>query len=246
MGMEFFVAESKHSKDVCLREVDNADLILLIVTDNYGTIDTETGKSFTHLEFNRAKDGNREILAFLQKNPKDGNVQSFQNEIQGSRVTPDYFDNVSDIQNVLWPALFKYVIKEGLIKNKTRTFNSFTQFYARSLEEHSLFNYRQKLVGRQKELAQLEQYLKDDKQRVIIIQAAGGMGKSKLIYEFVNKNLIDSGWNFRFVPWQVNFDNDSIGELPAQNTCVVIEDAHKQKNLDTLIYSLLHCCPVIS
>jgi hypothetical protein len=61
LGMEFFVAESNTPKDVCLREVDNADLVLLIVTDNYGTIDAETGKSFTHLEFNRVKDGNKGI-----------------------------------------------------------------------------------------------------------------------------------------------------------------------------------------
>jgi len=92
LGMEFFVAESKHSKDVCFREIDKADLILLIVTDNYGTVDAETSKSFTHLEFKRAKDGNKEILAFLQKKAQDENVKDFQKEIEESGITVDYFE----------------------------------------------------------------------------------------------------------------------------------------------------------
>jgi len=240
LGMEFFVAESKTPRNVCLIEIDSADLVLVIVTDNYGTIDVETGKSFTHLEFNKAKEGKKEILGFLQKEPRDGNVQILQKEIRESDITVDYFENINDISGVLWPALFKYVITKGLIPNKTKTFNDFTQFYARSFHEDSLFNYNQKLIGRKKELALLDTFLSDEKQKITIINAAGGIGKSKLIYEFTQANLNNSDWNFRFVPWQVGVDNDSIRELPAQNTCVIIEDAHKQKTLNSLVYSLLN------
>ncbi len=243
LGMEFFVAEPKTPQDVCLREIDDADLVLVIVTDNYGTIDAETGKSFTHLEFNRAKEGNKEILGFLQKDPRDGNVQTLQKDIRESDITVDYFENINDISSVLWPALFKYVITKGLIPNKTKTFNDFTQFYARSFQKDSLFNYNQKFIGRTTELNLLNKFLSDENQQITVINAAGGIGKSKLIYEFTQANLNNSDWNFRFVPWQVGFDNDSIRELPAQKTCVIIEDAHKQKTLDTLVYSLINDFP---
>ncbi len=243
LGMEFFVAEPINPKDVCLREVDNADLVFVIVTDNYGTIDIETGKSFTHLEFNRAKDGKKEILAFLQKDPQNQNVQNFQKEIKTSQLTPDYFDNINDISNVFWPALFRYVSTKGIIPNKTKTFNEFAEFYARSFRNDSLFNYNQKLIGRTNELAKLESFLSYENQEIAIIKAAGGIGKSKLIYEFSQANLNNSNWNLCFVPWQVGFDKESIRELPAQNTCVIIEDAHKQKTLDSLVYSLFNSFP---
>jgi len=243
LGMEFFVAESNSQKEVCLREVQNANLVLLIVTDKYGTVDEKTQKSYTHLEFDKAKKAGIETLAFLYKDPTGQNVKKFQDEVKASGITVDFFENNSDISSVLYPALFNYVITKGLIPNKTKTFNDFTQFYARSFQEDSLFNYNQKLIGRTNELALLDTFLSDENQKITIIDASGGIGKSKLIYEFSQANLNNSDWNFRFVPWQVGFDNDSIRELPAQNTCVIIEDAHKQKTLDSLVYSLINSFP---
>ena len=242
-GMEFFVAEPDSPKEVCLREIQNADLVLLIVTDNYGSIDKETKKSYTHLEFDKAREANIEILAILQKNPTDENVKKLQTEIMTSGITVDLFEDNSDIPSILFPALFNYVFTKGQISNKTKTFNDFLHFYARSFREDSLFNYKQKLIGRTDELAKLDAFFSDKNQQIAIINAAGGIGKSKLIYEFSQAKLTDSDWNFRFVPWQVGFDNDSIRELPAQKTCVIIEDAHKQNTLDVLIYSLINNFP---
>ena len=243
LGMEFFVAESNSQKEVCLREVQNANLVLLIVTDKYGTVDEKTQKSYTHLEFDKAKKAGIETLAFLYKDPADQNVKKFQDEIKASGITVDFFENNFDISSVLYPALFNYVITKGLIPNKTKTFNDFAHFYARSFRENSLFNYKQKFIGRTNELAKLYAFLSDTNQQIAIINAAGGIGKSKLIYEFSQDNINNSDWNFRFVPSQVGFDNDSIRELPAQNTCVIIEDAHKQKTLDSLVYSLINNFP---
>lgn len=242
LGMEFFVAEPKTPKEVCLAEVAKADLVLLTVTDNYGTIDTDSGKSFTHLEFDKAREGQKEILGFLQKNAKDENVQSFQKQIQESGITVDYFDDKSDLPWVLWPALLRFIQNKGF-PSKTRTFNDFTQFYARAFQKDSIFNYNQKLIGRTEELEKLAAFLSDGTQKIAIVMAAGGIGKSKLIYEFAQDKLNNSNWNFRFVPYQVDFDNDSIRELPAQKTCIIIEDAHKQKKLDNLMHSLLNNFP---
>ena len=85
-GMEFFVAEPQSPKEVCLAEIDNADLVMLIVSDNYGSIDKDTGKSFTHLEFDRAKELKKPILAFMQKDPLDSNVIAFQKIVDRKSV----------------------------------------------------------------------------------------------------------------------------------------------------------------
>jgi hypothetical protein len=243
LGMEFFVAEPSTPKEVCLREINNANLVLLLISDNYGTKDKETGKSYTQLEFDTAQNAKIETLGFLQKRPTDTDVQKFQDEVKNSGITIDYFENIGEIWTAIFPALFKYVISKGLIPNKTKTFNDFVQFYARSSQKDSIFNYSQAFFGRQEELATLESFLSDGNKQIALISATGGIGKSKLVYEFTQNKLNKTDWNFRFVPWQVGFDNDSIRELPAQKTCVIIEDAHKQKALDAIIYSLINNFP---
>jgi hypothetical protein len=243
LGMEFFVAESNSPREVCLREVQNANLVLLIITDKYGAFDEKTQKSYTQLEFDKAKELGIEILAFLYNDPTDQNVKKFQDEVKSSGITVDFFCCNSDIPSVLFPALFNFVIKKGLIPNKTKTFNDFMQFYARSFKKDSLFNYNQKLIGRTRELDLLNTFLSDEKKEIAIVDAAGGIGKSKLIYEFSLGKLNSADWNFCFVPWQVGFDKESMRELPPRNTCVIIEDAHKQKTLDTLVYSLINDFP---
>ncbi len=243
LGMEFFVAEPNTSKEVCLREIKEAQLVLLLIADSYGSIDDETQKSYTHLEFLEAQKAKIETLALLKKNPTDSNTRSFQAEVMESGITVDFFEDITEIWRVLFPALFKYLIQKGLLPSKVCTFNDFTHFYANSSQESSLFNYRHKMFGRSKELEELKTFLSDDPQQIAIINAAGGIGKSKLIYEFTQNNLSTSEWNFRFVPWQIAFDLDSIRELPSQKTCVIIEDAHKQKALPAIIYSLLNTFP---
>lgn len=243
LGMEFFVAEPNDSKEVCLREINEAQLVLLLIADSYGSIDEETQKSYTHLEFLEAQKAKIEILSFLKKEPLDSNVHNFQKEVMDSGITVDFFENISEIWRVLFPALFKYINQKGLLPNKVKTFNDFTQFYAVSSQKDSLFNYTQQLFGRVKELADLDSFLSDDQQQIAIISAAGGIGKSKLIYEFSQNKLSETDWDFRFVPYQVLFDNDSIRELSAKKTCVIIEDAHKQKALNTIIYSLINSFP---
>jgi hypothetical protein len=80
------------------------------------------------------------------------------------------------------------------LNNKTKTFCDFTEFYGKSFRENSLFNFNQKFVGRAKELRQLNDFLNDPKQQIIVVSAAGGIGKSKLIYEFTKNSLSSSGW----------------------------------------------------
>lgn len=240
LGMEFFVAESDTPKGVCLQEVQAANLILLIVTDNYGTIDEETKKSFTHLEFEKARESRIKILAFLQNEPKDSKVIEFQSEIRNSGITVDFFNHKEDLFGVLFSSLQKYLLDNGYLKNKTKTFCTFAEFYAKSFQNNSLFNLKQRFIGRNQELQKLDDFIEDPKQQIIVISGAGGMGKSKLVYEFAHNIFSITEWEFRFVPSQVKFDNNSVAELPAHNTCIVIEDAHKQTELERLVYSVLN------
>lgn len=53
-GMEYFGALPETPKDECLRIVRSCHFYVGIISMRYGSIDTESGKSFTHLEYEEA------------------------------------------------------------------------------------------------------------------------------------------------------------------------------------------------
>ena len=65
IGMEHFVSSSEKSLDVCLSDVRRCNLYVLLVGMRYGSIDEETGKSFTELEYEEALRNNIPVLPFV-------------------------------------------------------------------------------------------------------------------------------------------------------------------------------------
>ncbi len=65
VGMEQFVASPDKSLDVCLSEVRRCQLFIAIVGMRYGSIDDETGKSYSELEYEEAVKNGIPVLAFI-------------------------------------------------------------------------------------------------------------------------------------------------------------------------------------
>ena len=65
IGMEQFVSTPDRSLDVCLTDVRRCQLYVVLVGMRYGSIDDETGKSFTELEYEEALKNNIPVLAFV-------------------------------------------------------------------------------------------------------------------------------------------------------------------------------------
>lgn len=64
-GMESFGARPDPPKDVCLAEVRDCDVYIGILGTRYGSIDPETGKSMTHLEYEEALEHNLDIRIYI-------------------------------------------------------------------------------------------------------------------------------------------------------------------------------------
>ena len=64
-GMEAFGARTAPPKEVCLREVRGCGIYVGVFATRYGTIDQETGKSMTHLEYEEARDHRLDIRVYL-------------------------------------------------------------------------------------------------------------------------------------------------------------------------------------
>ncbi len=64
-GMESFGARSSKPLDTCLKELAECDIYIGIISMRYGSIDTDSEKSLTQLEYERAKDLGLDIYIYL-------------------------------------------------------------------------------------------------------------------------------------------------------------------------------------
>ncbi|OQA91381.1 MAG: hypothetical protein BWY26_01011 [Elusimicrobia bacterium ADurb.Bin231] len=235
-GMEFFSASNDSPSDTCLTEIQKADLIILIISDNYGSIVPGSNLSYTHLEFREAVKYKKPILAFLYENPSDPFVQTFQNEVLGLNKVVDQFCNEHELLGKIWPALFDYLYENGIIVQDS-TFQKFGDFYSKYLNQNAVFNLCQPFIGRKDIITQLISFISGP-QKICIILGVGGIGKTKLLYEFSN-NFKDDKYELRFLSPYKNFSQQSILELPQKPTCVVIEDAHRRSDLNAIFETVL-------
>ena len=64
-GMESFGARSSSPLETCLKELEECEIYIGIISMRYGSIDNDTEKSFTQLEYERAKDLGLDIYIYL-------------------------------------------------------------------------------------------------------------------------------------------------------------------------------------
>lgn len=64
LGMEFFGSRPGAPKEECLAEVRTAHIFVLVLGMRYGSIDAETGLSFTHLEYLEAQRASKPCLIY--------------------------------------------------------------------------------------------------------------------------------------------------------------------------------------
>lgn len=65
IGMEHFVSSPNNPLDDCLADIRRSQIYIVVVGMKYGSIDAETGKSFTELEYDEAIKNNIPVLAFV-------------------------------------------------------------------------------------------------------------------------------------------------------------------------------------
>ena len=76
-GMERFVPAPIRPLDRCYEEIENSQIFILLLGHRYGDIDTESGKSFTELEYLHARELGLPILVFLLDTDKIGTPEKF-------------------------------------------------------------------------------------------------------------------------------------------------------------------------
>ena len=65
VGMEDFGARKVSPLTTCLKEVEQSNIYIGIIANRWGSIEEESGKSYTQLEYEKAIEKDKEILINL-------------------------------------------------------------------------------------------------------------------------------------------------------------------------------------
>ena len=110
------------------------------------------------------------------------------------------------------------------------------EFFQPFLNTSALFNHSWQLVGRSQHLHMVHEFIDSEQQKFAILAGRGGSGKSKILHALAE--TFDSehhGMSLWFAAEGVTLTQDSADYLPFEPCVVVVDDAHRRADLQTLI-----------
>ena len=126
VGMERFGARSVSSLETCLEELKICQIYICAIGMRYGSIENESQKSYTQLEFEEAQKRGMPILAFLVNerkvrflpsemdlDEKAAKLSMFKDQIKNSSLTCDYFDSPSDLETKVLQSITKELNRQN-------------------------------------------------------------------------------------------------------------------------------------
>lgn len=242
IAMEKFSSSNRHAKNDCLEKVREADALILIIGGRYGYIDPDEQVSITEIEYNEAIRLNIPIFAFFnqnsEKNEESPLFDKFIERVKKDRVIKK-FNSCSELRENIIRAICEYERENGEIGVLIKIVCNDTDFYEPYINPDEKFNYLQPFVGRESSIDELNSFI-NSPHRIGIIIGDGGLGKSKLLYEwslvikeerkdililFLREGIIPTENSFRQIP-------------SSRQVIIIVEDAHKRIDYDYLLNNL--------
>lgn len=238
VNMEAFGARPQPPLDVCLQELRKADVVVVIVGPRYGSLVPDEDFSYTHAEFREAQGCGIPVLAFVllpsdvPDNEEKERLNLFRSEA-GSALTYKETRRSSLAADIL--ASLYSAKDRGELGLSYRMFQPYDRFFSLELQHERLLNHMGAFVGRGKELEELLA-LAPSKERLLVLSAPGGSGKSRLLLEFAKRqqSLDANSQKVLFVDPSVEWTPDDIRSLPAHPPILIFDDAHRRGDLDRL------------
>lgn len=127
-GMERFGAEPVPPLDVCYRELEASQIYICALGMRYGSIDAETGKSYTQLEFEKARELGKPTLVFLIDESRvkfnlseidlgeaGEKLAAFKKNVKDSKeVTCAFFDSAMSLQETVYRSIEIEIKRQGV------------------------------------------------------------------------------------------------------------------------------------
>ena len=164
-GMERFGAETIPPLDVCFEELKKSQIYICALGMRYGSIDSKTGKSYTQLEFEKARELGKPTLVFIidennvsfkiSEIDTDSSAQKlrdFKENIKLSKeVTCAFFDSAMALQEVAYRSIEVEKKRQGSIDNQEKAISD--------------VRYEERLVEEQRRREEDKQYM-EEKNRI--------------------------------------------------------------------------------
>lgn len=93
-GMELFTSSNESQWAIIKRWIDESDIYMLILGGRYGSIEAETGKSYTHLEYEYAQSINKPLFAVVINDDALRKKTYEQHEIDNPQKLSDFRQQV--------------------------------------------------------------------------------------------------------------------------------------------------------
>ena len=95
-----------------------------------------------------------------------------------------------------------------------------------------LFDYDQTLHGRRGRLQELKRFIEDDDIRIAVLPGRGGVGKTKLLIDW---SMSLTEWRYLWVNPHSKWTDETPRDIPAEDTILIVDDAHQYSDLNHLI-----------
>lgn len=249
INMEAFGARPDLPLEVCLKEIRKAHAAVVVIGPRYGSSIPNGELSYTHREFRECQDRQIPILAFVlpaaddisqeEKEKLEGFIEEAGSSLKyetssESGLTADVVASLSGAK------------ARGSIGYRYSIFQTYERFFSQQLstETNNLFSHLSGLVGREDEIAKLINFSQGEN-RLFIITASGGSGKSRLLLETARALKSDNkrAMPIFFVDIGSQWDDEDIASLPTVPMVLVVDDAHRRSDLDRLISACLEHNP---
>lgn len=249
IAMEKFSASKERSKEQCLNELMDCNVLILLLGFKYGSIDAEEGISFTEIEFNAAKKigkinlpifvfvktKNGQWIADEQKKDVCAKLNSFKYRLDNEKGWAS-FETLADLIGKVFLTLYNERVERERIETRLNLLVSYDEFFKRLLNKDSYFNHTYPFVGRKNVIAKLNNFISTD-EKIAIIQGRGGIGKSKILIEFSRNFKGKKGeWELFFLNEHVPISKENFPQLESHDKfIIVIDDAHRKNNQELLL-----------
>jgi hypothetical protein len=242
-GMELFVSEPSSPLEVCLAQVRLSDTVVLVIGFKAGSLIPDSpGLTYTGAEFQLAQQLGMPVFAFFKTEggspvnketdpAKRKALDDFRSAVTSANITPAYFDSPERLQVELLLAMDNWNAKGR--PGARLVFTTPSEFFA-PFESGAprLFDFKQTLRGRGAQLEALNAFLANPTSIVGVLTGRGGVGKSKLLHDWVQ---IVTNRTVLYLREDAEWHPEAAKEIPAGDVLIVADDAHRFDFLDRLM-----------
>jgi len=246
LAMEDFLATPSTPLDTGLRHLRESDLMLLVVGFKAGSlVPGKPGMTYTAAEYEEALQLGRHVLVFQRvtkrwpwskrkewmnrehsKDKRDA-LERFHGDVR-SKWTLQSFSNPDELALAVIQSLDNWEA-EGR-PGVRKTFASADEFFASKTPRSTvpILDFSTTLFGRDKEIAELNDFLAHNSQSVCVLSGRGGIGKSKLLWDWT-RSIRDS--RVVFLKDEPLWHPDSEKEVPVGPVVLIVDDAHRSSSM---------------